>query len=27
MRMDLDDGQRLLEMEGLPNKMLFCCNC
>ncbi|MCL6512590.1 MAG: endopeptidase La [Anaerolineae bacterium] len=23
MRMDLDDAQRLLEMEGLPNKMLF----
>jgi len=23
MRMDPDDGQRLLEMEGLPNKMLF----
>ncbi len=23
MRMDLDDAQRLLEMDGLPNKMLF----
>ena len=23
MRMDIDDAQRLLEMDGLPNKMLF----